>query len=160
VAHGRLQILEGCECIGGAIVAGEREHFFDPKGQGHGQVWAQGFYWLEAVLQVCGHNLGHGGASEGPLECECLIKNTAQGVKIGAPIERVAAELLGRHHVNRADDRPGVVYRLEGGFGHGAGLPEIKQLDAVATIRLGLEHDVAGFDIAVDDIFFVSGAEA
>ena len=112
------------------------------------------------MFQVRGHNLGHGGASERPLECEGLIKNTTQGVKIGAQIERVVTELLGRHHVNRADHRSGVVHRLKRGFRHGAGLPEIKQLDAVAAIKLGLEHDVARFDVAVDDIFFMSEAEA
>ncbi|MEN9470067.1 MAG: hypothetical protein RL630_1800 [Verrucomicrobiota bacterium] len=105
------------------------------------------------------HYFSDGFSTKWSLESEGLIKDTTQGIKIRAPIERVAAELLGRHHKNRTNDRTGLVHRLKGGFCHCSGLAEIEQLDAIAAGGLRLQHDVSGFDVPVDDILFVSGSQ-
>ncbi len=82
-------------------------------------------------------------------------QDAAQGVEVGPLVGGEAAGLLGRHVERRSQDHTVLGRR---GIGQGRdhlGRPEVADLDAV----VGVEEDVGGLQIAVDDPAHVGGGE-
>ena len=87
-----------------------------------------------------------------------LVEHGAQREDVGARVGRLPLELLGRHVLERADDRAllgerprlGVERRLDRDDGRSVagsrGQAEVEELGAAAR-----QHDVAGLQVAVDD---------
>ncbi len=83
-------------------------------------------------------------------------EHARQGVLVGAPVERVAADLLGRDVVDRADERA-----LARQAGRRRGVPrepEVGQVRALATVDPA-DEDVAGRHVAVHEPGGVGGVE-
>ncbi len=108
------------------------------------------------VAQDRGDHVGAGVAAERPLAGEHLEQHRAEREDVGALVGRLAAQLLGRHVAQGADDRP--VLGLDG-QGRGSrswasrfelmqlGEPEVEDLDRAI---LG-DEDVLRLEIPVDD---------
>jgi hypothetical protein len=103
-------------------------------------------------------------APESPLASEHFVKDRAERKDVAAAVEFLAFDLLGRHVLERADD--GAVFgdgRTGGdvGEGYGAGGSDGRLREAeVEELGAGFgEHNVAGFQIAVDDAAAVSFVE-
>ena len=85
---------------------------------------------------------------------EALVQHHTHCVEVGAGIERLAEELLGRHLVGGADHEPGLgpaSVPL-----HRPGDPEIHELHQA----LRRHHDVRRLDVAVDDPLLVGRLQA
>ena len=75
---------------------------------------------------------------------QAVVEHAAEGVDVGPPVERLAADLLGTAVVDRAEERPGV--------GHAPRARALREPE-VAQIRVpvGLgEQDVRGLEVAMD----------
>ena len=103
-------------------------------------------------------DVGHGLGAERVLPGEQVIEHDAERVDVGALVDGVAADLLGRHGVRRAEPRADHGQPGLGGVGvQELGDAEVEQLDhalgrgVVAVRRSGGDEDVAGLEIAVDD---------
>ena len=89
---------------------------------------------------------------ERPLSRGHLVQHSAEGEDVGTRIDLSVFDLLGRHVLERADDRSFLGQRFVMGgavdleYRRGLGQPEIEELRS----RLG-DHDVARLQIAVDD---------
>ena len=83
---------------------------------------------------------------------EQLVEHGARGEHVGSRVHAFAHDLLGRHVVRRAHDHAGL-----GQVGASeAGETEVEDLD----LPVGLDVDVAGLEVAVDDIAAVRIGEA
>ncbi len=81
---------------------------------------------------------------------EHLIKHQAEGVDVAALAGLAACKLLGSHVCRRA------LAGVDAGDAAGErGQPEIGDQHLAASV----DHDVAGFEVAVQDAFFVRGVE-
>jgi hypothetical protein len=156
---GGIQTPQGFERIGRAIVFIQGEQSLHPDSQRSRKIRTERSERRKAVLQVGRQHLTHTGAVEGPHESERLVENTAKRVKIGSQVELLVVQLLGRHHVDRADHRAALVHGLQGGGLHQARLTEIKDLRPVASRGKLNEHDVSRLDVAMDDVFFMGRSE-
>ena len=76
---------------------------------------------------------------------ERVVEHAAQGVDIGAGVEALAADLLGRDVAQRPD--PTAVARRAGVRGHAFGQPEVGEVRVV----VGAQQHVGGLDVAVHD---------
>ena len=76
---------------------------------------------------------------------ERVVEHAAQRVDVGAGVEALAADLLGRDVAQRAD--PAAVARRAGVRGHALGQPEVGEVGVV----VGAEQHVGGLDVAVHD---------
>ncbi len=92
-------------------------------------------------LEQHGHQVGIG---EGPLAGDHLVGHAAEGVDIGAAIDGLAPDHLGRHVGRRADERVAVGQRR---FVHDPGGAEVAQFHRAV---LGQKH-VGRFEIPVND---------
>jgi len=95
-------------------------------------------------------------ACKGALSGERFVEDGAKRENVAAAVELLALDLLGRHVLESADDgaffcngrRGRGVGEGDGGDGRGDGLGKAK----VEKLGAGLgEHDVAGFEIAMND---------
>ena len=112
------------------------------------------------VLEDGGDPLRSGLAAEGKAARGPLEEDDAEREDVGAVIERLASQLLGRH----VGDRPGEI-GVQGGRaalvpadhrGKGkedAGQAEVEDLDRARRV----DHDVLGLEVAVDDAAGVGG---
>ena len=99
-------------------------------------------------------------ASNGTSPGEHLVEDAAERVDVDAVIGRVAARLLGRHVLGRAEDHAGagepraaLVERAH------LGDAEVEDLDEVGSPLALDQVDVLGLEVAVDDALGVRGAE-
>ena len=102
-----------------------------------------------------GEDRGHVGAlAEGQRAGEAFEEQAAERVLVGAAVELVAADLLGRHVVDGAHELP------VGGVGAVAGVrePEVGEVGVIAVALL-VEQDVARLDVAVHQPAPVGGVE-
>jgi len=79
---------------------------------------------------------------------EALIRDDAEGIDVGAPVERLRAGLLRTHVMRRADGHPGA---RELAARRRLRDPEIGDHRQPVLV----EHDVVGLDVAVDDAALV-----
>ena len=102
-------------------------------------------------LQVLALDVGHRLGAERVLPGDQVIEHDAQRVDVGARVDAVAANLLGRHRVRRAepgaDDGQPALARV--GVQQ-LGDAEVQQLDHALAADLG-DEDVARLEVAVDD---------
>ena len=82
------------------------------------------------------------------------VEHAAQAEQVGPMVDRLAARLLGRHELRRADDDP--VVGQAGIIGR-AGQAEVDDLDAP---RRAVEQDVGRLDVAVDQAVGMRGGQA
>jgi hypothetical protein len=103
--------------------------------------------WRQLV-QVREHDRQLALAVEGALPRETLEENAAERVDVGAPVDRAALDLLGRHVVDRADETA-----LAGQAAHRRDVPREAEVADVGTLALvGLrDEDVARLDVAVHE---------
>ncbi len=92
-------------------------------------------------------------AGEGGRPVEQLVEDTADGVGVGAAVDGLAPDLLGRHVGGRADD--GVGPGQATGVDQQLGDPEVHHLDLADAGDV----DVVRLQVAVDDLVAVSGAD-
>ena len=98
---------------------------------------------------------GHvGDARERDRSRQRLEEHAAEPIDVGAPVHVVAADLLGRHVVDRPDEMP--VGRPP--VGDALGQAEVREVHVLATV-LAVEQDVRGLDVAVDEPACVRGVE-
>ena len=88
-----------------------------------------------------------GRARERRLPGQALVEDAAERVDVGALVERVAGDLLGRDVLERADDlaRDRDARERAGALGE----PEVAEVAVLASGGLG-DEDVRGLDVAVD----------
>jgi len=84
---------------------------------------------------------------------EKLVEDAADGVGVGAAIDRLATDLLGRHVGGRADD--GVGAGQAAGVDQQLGDAEVHHLDLADAG----DGDVVRLEVAVDDVVGVGGAD-
>ena len=78
-----------------------------------------------------------------------LVHDAAEGVDVGAGVDAVAADLLRRHVVERADEGAGAGQRPRiGPLVEPLGQAEVGQVGAIAGIPF--DENVAGLDVAMD----------
>ena len=92
-------------------------------------------------------------ALERDLARERVVQEAAERVDVGAGVDPLAADLLGRDVVERADPVAGL--RRARDRERVLGEPEVGQVDVV----LGAEQDVRGLDVAMDEAGGVRGVE-
>ncbi len=98
---------------------------------------------------------GVGGvAGEGKFAAEHLVEDDAAGPEIGAVVDLLAENLLGRHVADGAYDDAGFGERL--GDVWPLGQAEVDDLDLVA----GADHQVGRLDVAMDDAVLVGVMQA
>jgi hypothetical protein len=85
-----------------------------------------------------------------------VVEDAAERVDVGARVDRLAADLLRRDVVERADEHPDLGQR--GVRGGALREPEVGQVD-VLDAALGRDQDVAGLDVAVHEPATVRGVE-
>jgi hypothetical protein len=85
-------------------------------------------------------------AAEGALAREHLVQHDAGGEEVAAAVDLLAARLLGRHVLRRAQHRAHLGVRRTAVV-H-VGDAEVGDLDGLPVLQ---EHDVAGLDVAVHD---------
>ena len=108
------------------------------------------------LLEDGRHGLGGGLALERAAAGQHLVEHDAEREQVGAAVDGLAADLLGRHVADRAehsswigrDDRLG-----RAALAHRLGQTEIENLHLPVT----REKQVLGLQIAVDDAFAVRG---
>ena len=92
---------------------------------------------------------------EGQPSRDELVEDDTDRVEVAARVERIAASLLGAHVLGRAADDPRARYawllRLRAHLGQA----EVDDLDEVAARPRGLQDDVLGLEVAVDDVLVV-----
>jgi len=156
---GFLKCFESFLGAGGAVVGVEGDEVGDPVAEGGGKVGAEAVEVGVFALQVAGHDGGHALAVEGVVAGEGVEKDAAEGVEIGAGIEGAALELLGGHEVDGAHDRFSVGDGLDGGDVGEFGEAEVEEFEIEASAGQPVEHEVAGFDVAVEEVNLVGGDE-
>jgi hypothetical protein len=97
-------------------------------------------------------------AVEGGVAGDGLVKNAAEGIEVGAVIDRQPLKLFGRHVMDRAHERIEMVDRLGLGRVEIFGQAEIENLDLEK--RAGADagdHEIARLEIAMDQAEGVGG---
>src|ERR1700757_4739124 len=92
-------------------------------------------------------------AVEWELSGEHLIEGDADGIDVGAGVDWLPGDLLGRHIVHGPEDDAGSG-ELRAEFGKGQ--PEVEQLYLI----VGGDHDVRRLDVAMNDSLLVCVSEA
>ena len=92
-------------------------------------------------------------ARVGRLARQAVVEHTAEGVDVGAPVERVAADLLGAAVVDRAEKRARVRHVPRA---RALGETEVAQVRVPAGLG---EQDVRGLEVSMDQRFRVRGVE-
>jgi hypothetical protein len=90
-----------------------------------------------------------------------LEEDHAEGIEVGSGVDRLSEHLLGRHVLGRTQRLAYDGERLHAGLRVRRFEPrdaEVEQLDEVALSFVLDQHDVLGFEVAVDDPFFMSRA--
>ena len=98
-----------------------------------------------------------GEAAEGKFAGEHFVEDDAEGINVGAVVDGVwFFDLFGRHVVRCAEGGPGAGEWIFGdGFSEEFGDAEVGDFNAAA----GVEEDVVGFDVAMEDAFVVGVLE-
>ena len=128
-----------------------REAALDDLQQARGNVVANPGERRRVIADDGVHRLHRGGSIEGTLARDELVKNDAEGELVAAKIAHVGARLLGRHVVDRAEDRAGRAVRhrhirVADGVGQ-FGQPEVEDLHEA----VGSDHHVLRLQIAMND---------
>ena len=115
--------------------------------------------WNHPVLEVGFHHLIGCAAGEWIVTGQCLVVDTTDGIHIRSGIEQLAFELLGRHEEYRAKDGVhGLDFLAALGLREN-GKAEVHYLDLKLAGGQPGEHQVAWFEIAVDQVKILSGDE-
>ena len=96
---------------------------------------------------------------EGDRAGEALVEQAAQGVDVGAAVDRLTADLLGGHVVHRSQRALG---RLLGRIGDPAAEAEVTQPGVqrlLGAVGAG-DEDVGGLDVAMDQPGSVGGLQS
>jgi hypothetical protein len=101
-----------------------------------------------------------GAAGERRATGEHLEQHAAERVDVGAPVDLLALDLLGRHVRGRADDLAGARQLRVAGGGGELGQAEVDELRRLAVLRVRCEQHVGRLEIAMDDARGVGGVEA
>lgn len=144
----------------GAIVhvAGDEPH--DPVGHPAGDVVAELVERGDGVLEVADHDIDGGSAVEGVALGEDFVEDAAERVHVGAGVEREALELFRGHEPDGAEDAVALVLSLgDGGFGE-SGEAEVEDFDLEFATGEPVDHEVAWFEVAVDESEGLGGDHA
>jgi hypothetical protein len=107
-----------------------------------------------------GNRCGKTSGLKGLRAAKHLVKNQAQGEKIGASIVGLLKKYLGRHVRRCAAAGGHGLHTLRGVVRVGApGASSYAEVENLHPVARG-QHDVFGLDIAVNDAFFVGGLQA
>ena len=138
----RLQVLRQVLAIGiaqlGALLQGQAQHHRQRLGQAGAQRTHVGHAFVGDLVHQPGHRLALVRQPAG----EQLVDHRPQRVEIGAAVDRLAGQLLGRHVAGRAEHQAGA---RSAAVGH-AGDAEVHHSHRVAG---GVDHDVGRLDVAV-----------
>jgi hypothetical protein len=105
------------------------------------------------LVQVGGDRRRHGGAAERRRAGERGVQHAAERVDVGAGVDRLAAEVLGRHEVDGPDPAAALGDPRRLGV-LDAGDPEVAEVDVRAR-----DQHVRGLDVAVHEAGGVRGVE-
>ena len=101
------------------------------------------------MLQMRGNDGRNSSTLEGILQRQGTVKHTTKRIEIGAVVDRLAVELLGREEVNRTRQRTQVVECLLGGRRQDFCESEIQQFHPQVASFCPSDHDVRGLDVPV-----------
>ncbi|MEZ4432047.1 MAG: hypothetical protein R3F65_06495 [bacterium] len=134
---------------GGALGGGLRHEPVDERVERGGDR-ELGVAFEQRGDRVVGVFVGDRGAAaaEGALAGEHLVEQQPDGVEVGAVVDRVAEDLLGRDVLGGAEDDAGL--GVARGVELALGDAEVEQAD-VDPAAADLEHHVVGLDVAVHD---------
>ena len=126
------------------------ERLHDDVADGRRNFRAEGFHRPGLLVDVLAQDCQRCGGVEDDLAGEHLEENAAEGVNVGACVSVLACRLFGRHVVGSSHhDACGRHGRQRLATGN----TEVRDLgDAV-----GIDQDVLGLDVAVDDSRLVGG---
>ena len=96
---------------------------------------------------------------EGVVAGERLVKYAAKRIHVRSGVDEHSLELLGGHEENRAKNGLDFLQFFEGLRLGQRGEPEIDDFHLKFPGRKPSEHQVGGFDVAVDEIEFLGGDE-
>ena len=106
-----------------------------------------------------GHGLGRRFPRESALRGEELVDDDPEAEDVGAVVDVVTADLLGRHVGGRPEDDAGLREHRRRGRAVGRGLlGEAEVQDLETAVRR--DEQVLGLEVAVDDPLLVGGGEA
>ena len=154
--------MGGAEAAGGVLLQAvvhdaleaERDPLVDARGLGR------------VRAQDGGHRLRRRLAPERPLPGQHLVEHGAEGEDVGPRVGLLAPHLLGRHVADRAEHRPGLRARGEGGRDavvaargeEARGLAREAEVEHLHAPLAGHEH-VVRLHVAVHDALVVRGGE-
>ena len=162
--RGRERAHQGTADLAGhlkALIALLRQHAIEHHRHLFRHVGAVAANRLRCLGELLRENVGGRRAIEGWRAGEHLVEHDAEGVDVGATVERISGRLFGAHVLRRADDgaftrelrgRPGLflLRRLRG-----LGDTEVRHQDVAALVQ----QDVVRLDVAVDDLVAVRVGE-
>lgn len=136
-----------------ALVGVLGEAGFEDTVDGAGELDLRGFAFKDG-----GDDTGGALAGEGAFAAAHFVEDATEGEEVATGIDGFALELFRGHVLQGSGDFAAGGDGGDGGVGGGGdgldGEPEIEELDALFG-----EQNVAGFEVAVDDAFFVGGIE-
>jgi hypothetical protein len=115
------------------------------------------------LVEVRLEDLGGGLPVEGDAVCQEFVEHDAEGIDVGADFGGSPGNALGRHVIGCAHDAPGVGLASLALFRGGLFCDFLSRLEDLVEVHLGeseireeyagggIEEDVAGFDVAVQD---------
>jgi hypothetical protein len=124
----------------------------DPVAKPSREVGADFGDWSDLVLKMCGHDLGSRLSIERIGPGQAVVINAADGIHVGALVKRVSFELLGRHEADRSEDGVIVGNRLVRRSWQKFGESKVHELDVETSAGQPGDHEVAGLDIAMDQV--------
>ena len=154
------KLFHGLLGVGGAVIGTGGHETCDPGAEPRGDVGGDLVKGDDFVIDVFVDDFGHGGAVEGFFAGQGFVKDAAEGIEVGAFIDGLASELLGRHVVDGAEDGAADVLGLFAGFESDACEAEVDDLGLHATAGEAFDFDVFGFDVAVENVALVSCQQA
>jgi hypothetical protein len=111
------------------------------------------------MVEVCLHDFVGCPSGEGVTACQCFVIDAPNGIDVRSGVERLAFKLLGRHEKDGAEDGiHGLNFLTALGLRE-HGEPKVHDLDLEFSRRQPSEHDVAGLQVAVNQVEVLCGNE-